>query len=289
MKLNESGKEEVRKLIEELVKKVPEGQRIKLPKDVLEGLMFYNFEEHYGKNMVEKHRVPIWTGKFLRKIDLSELNFTDSSTDDFVTTHYDIDDVVSWFAGFLSPSAQEFLKRQKRVIDFSYTNINLQDLSSVWPAVGNCNFEGVDLSKTTLYPIDFIADDELVEELDGFDHGVRIKKGNNFKNTGLNIVINDLEKNRKMLRIFEDYDIDRSRFGDVIKYILEEIKKGTFDGCYLNGLLIENGRIPTKKDELLQEYGILKDVQLTELRADIERQIAEFEGEEQKSGERGRK
>jgi hypothetical protein len=66
MKLNEHSKNELRKEIEEAVKRVPDGQRIHLDKELLDDLIFFKIKDKKGVTV----KFPIWTGEFLRKIDL---------------------------------------------------------------------------------------------------------------------------------------------------------------------------------------------------------------------------
>ena len=75
MKLNKQGREELRKKIEEQLQNVPEGQRVHLDKELLEELLFETIT--YNKNTNEKLKLPVWSGDFLRKIDLSEVSFED--------------------------------------------------------------------------------------------------------------------------------------------------------------------------------------------------------------------
>ena len=71
MKLNESAKKELRANIEEQLKQVPDGQRVHLDKELLEDLIFFKGKNKDGRVI----KVPVWTGHFLRKIDLSEISF----------------------------------------------------------------------------------------------------------------------------------------------------------------------------------------------------------------------
>lgn len=70
MNLDNHLKKELRKIIECKVRRVPFGKRIKIDNELLEELIFE--QDPCGAKGV---RVPIWTGKFLSKIDLSELSF----------------------------------------------------------------------------------------------------------------------------------------------------------------------------------------------------------------------
>lgn len=73
MSLNLEGREKLREFVEEQLKKVPAGKRLVLPNETLEQLLF----EEVVVNEKEDIRVkfPVWSGKFLRKLDLSRVSF----------------------------------------------------------------------------------------------------------------------------------------------------------------------------------------------------------------------
>ena len=77
MQLNETAKNELRKLIEEKVAQIPDGERIHLDKDLLDSLLFYKL---YLQKSKETIKIPIWSGDFLSKIDLSEISFDKSKS-----------------------------------------------------------------------------------------------------------------------------------------------------------------------------------------------------------------
>lgn len=67
---------ELRKKIKKMLKKVPDGERISV-KNVknLEKLIFQEYVIDEQKGI--KIKIPVWTGDFLSKLDLSELDFSD--------------------------------------------------------------------------------------------------------------------------------------------------------------------------------------------------------------------
>lgn len=167
MKLNEQSKNELRKEIEEAVKRVPEGQRIELPLDLLDDLIFLKIKNKKGVTV----KFPIWTGKFLRKIDLSKLSFENvflcSDIYEFIEygdleNYFDIYKLINFnindHAGICVPpfikdgkvnnSEDILLNPNYHIIDFSYTNCNI-DLSKVYGnIISDVNLEGVNLSKS---------------------------------------------------------------------------------------------------------------------------------------------
>ena len=80
MKLNVESKNKLRAKIVEELKGVPADKKIKLDKDLLEFLLFdeleYTVIQEIDKPVTLKPRIPIWSGEFLRHIDLSEVDFS---------------------------------------------------------------------------------------------------------------------------------------------------------------------------------------------------------------------
>lgn len=120
--LNEKQKEELRNWFEKLLEDIPEDVRISINTTVLRQLLFtvrYDIENH------RIIRYPIWTGQFLRKIDLSQISFEN------------VDWNLSNFDG----------RYYYTTIDLSYTNANI-DFSKTSKELVSCNFSHMDLSKS---------------------------------------------------------------------------------------------------------------------------------------------
>lgn len=77
MKLNIKERENLRKYIEEILTKIPEGKKVHIDKEILEILLFEKVT--VNKKTKEFFNLPIWSGNFLSKIDLSEINFENVS------------------------------------------------------------------------------------------------------------------------------------------------------------------------------------------------------------------
>jgi len=214
------GKERIDKLrtkIIELLKDVPQGQRIKIDNDILDDLIFFKGKNKEGKVI----KVPVWTGEFLRKIDLSEISFEnaffqDGYSLDSIDEEMDAEDISKFKSkngGYIAP----FVNENSTSIDFSYTNANI-DFSKVYtPTIYDCNFEGVDLSKSNVECLTTIMDSNFKNtnitfnfnskfffytdsDFSGNDFSnsnvdanafyldtIRHLGGSNFSNTGLNI------------------------------------------------------------------------------------------------------
>lgn len=169
MQLSKVAKDELRKKIEEELKDVPERQRIQLDKDILEYLLFEEIILNKEKNI--KVKLPVWSGEFLRKIDLSQVDFTNVSWDilsnDMVATFtcrpYS-NDIMLDVKGKLEKLilSIDILKNKGYCVNFSGTNarINLDQsfeaLEFNIVRVMDCNFSGLDLSNQDFTGIDLI-------------------------------------------------------------------------------------------------------------------------------------
>ena len=69
MKLNTKSKNELRDFIEEKIIDFPEEQKLQLDKKILEDLLFETITIDKEKGIILK--LPVWSGNFLKKIDLS--------------------------------------------------------------------------------------------------------------------------------------------------------------------------------------------------------------------------
>lgn len=77
MKLNKKGRDELRSMVEKELKNIPDGERIQLDKSLLDTLLFETIIYKRNPNKIVK--LPVWSGDFLKKIDLSQVSFKDVS------------------------------------------------------------------------------------------------------------------------------------------------------------------------------------------------------------------
>ena len=175
MKLSEKRKQELRKEIYEATKNIPNGERLKIDNNVLDELIFFKGKMIDGTLF----KIPVWTGDFLSKIDLSELsfdgvrfdlpyckeNFYNQLDDDtkkyftevWVTAGWGVIPFEIYYPPYLDnegniydfKSSDEFECKFKMkykndyLVNFANTNINLKSLPE---RLMNCNFANVDLS-----------------------------------------------------------------------------------------------------------------------------------------------
>lgn len=149
MTLNPQGLNELRKKIEEQLVNVLDGQRIHLDKELLDDLIFFKGKNKEGKVI----KVPIWTGQFLRKIDLSEISFENVLFQSGKKHRGDLNEIMD------AEDVSKFIKKgddsypqyfapfvNGDIIDLSYTNANI-DFSKIYgTTIEGCNFEGLDFS-----------------------------------------------------------------------------------------------------------------------------------------------
>lgn len=159
MGLNKQRKEELRKNILEQLKNVPEGSRIHLDKNLLEDLLFEKVVIVESKGLTVK--LPVWSGEFLRKIDLSEINFKNVSWtlshDAYYVEGSDKLSEKEELEAFEKLSENDrYTKNKNYIIDYSYTNANI-DLTESFEfmfdnniAVDYCDFEGLNFGNQDL-------------------------------------------------------------------------------------------------------------------------------------------
>ena len=174
MNLSKKNKDELRNGILELLKEVPEGQLVQIDKDILEGLLFETITVSEEKNIQVK--VPVWSGEFLSKIDLSQVDFTNVSwsllgidySDELSGELYEKDYMWNIFNTLdekkrLTLAQQlkktildQFELNEDYVVWYAGTNAKI-DLSKSFEAIQGeeisirlCNFEGLDFSHQDL-------------------------------------------------------------------------------------------------------------------------------------------
>lgn len=77
MELKHENIQELRKSVETLLNATPDNKKIQLPKQTLELLLFDTYICNKEKNI--KIKLPVWSGDFLTKLDLSQVDFEDVS------------------------------------------------------------------------------------------------------------------------------------------------------------------------------------------------------------------
>lgn len=281
MKLNAKGLEELRKHILKLLENVPEGEMVKLDTKLLDDLIFFKGKNQQGEFI----KVPVWTGPFLRKLDLSKLsfknvffgigdeifNFTGKNMKAMMDAESDkrfkkikYFNVVDYVPPMPGNSVSEHMEN---MIDFSYTNIKIDFNEIYGNAIEHTNFSGVDLSNSNATAIAWAYKCDFSQTNIKFDFSI------NGIDLGLNCC--DLSFNN-----FEGQTIEAFLFANnpeifytngfnncvwwstginVInlekgssKALAPLIKNNSLNGCYVNGVYIKC--IEERKAVAVQKY-----------------------------------
>lgn len=157
-RLSKESRNKIRKVIIDQLKEIPDGERIKLDVKLLDDLIFFKY---YNEELNQQIKIPIWTGEFLRKIDLRELSFENAIIDGFVQDngqekkyidcilrdYIDEYSIKKYIEEYKECNDEELIK-SCYTSDFSYTNIIPDFSKSTRNDIQWCNFEGVDLSNS---------------------------------------------------------------------------------------------------------------------------------------------
>lgn len=154
MELSKRNKNMMRIFIENEVKNVPAGMRIHLDKDLLEKLIFDEYdakilsasdEELEGSTV--KIKLVAWSGEFLSKIDLTEVSFDDVVWDmEVLHDCYEIDDFNENFDIY----QDIYLSNTNAKIDFSKSSNVKIGCDVGYVSIVNCKLANVDLSNHTI-------------------------------------------------------------------------------------------------------------------------------------------
>lgn len=148
MELNDAHIKRLREQIPIMLSELPEGDKITLDKDLLENLLF-DVIPCNSEN--KKVKLPVWSGPFLRKIDLSEISFDNVSWSLLSEYGMLFEEMINCFDKNTQAKIDEYSNEKQIYIDYSYSNAKI-DFNKSWEAnfetiyIANCNFEGVDLS-----------------------------------------------------------------------------------------------------------------------------------------------
>ena len=161
MKLNKQGKDELRLIIEKQLINVPQGQRIHLDNELLEELLFETIVYHKESGKILK--LPVWSGDFLSKIDLSEISFEDVAWS--LLEEKDNEPSIWRIKEKIDVDVYDMLLKQiyyldnDKMVNYSNTNAKI-DFNKSWDkkvkgfiVLKMCNFSGTDLSNNLLNEI----------------------------------------------------------------------------------------------------------------------------------------
>lgn len=301
MKQSLKEKNELRKRVEEKLESVKEGERVHIDKEILEYLLFDIVEskDEYIEDETEDVtlKLPVWSGPFLRKIDLSEVSF----------------DNVCWslindrmfrtgFASTFDELKEETIARLKQYeldkgkkVDYSYTNAQI-DVSKSYEALrANCynvvvgvDFSGLDIKVGSLSFDDCNFNSAIIEinnqdvafyrcdlsranlnnnkniKFLWYDEDISIEGLEDSEEFGEGYICNDCNLSYTGINILLDkewYGATSEEHREGGKMALADyIRKGYLDGCYINGKLIHSREERIAEGQRrLQEHNEMKE------------------------------
>ena len=279
MKLTQKDKDILREKLKEELENIPEGERVHINKEALEELLFDKvIGLCKGEEIIVK--LPVWSGAFLRKIDLSEVSFDNVLWDwsPLVNLRFEDQGAIKKYDRFVWYFSDND-------VDYSYTNAqidfknSINNLDESVILIKDCDFSGLDLTNSfpsekkismercTLQNAKLLKNVDNSEFLDRYEFldcdltGVDLSNftvdireficdddmffGSTVENTGLNLTMlnNQFRYCRESDReVDEDWGI-----ADVENYISNQkqrfgyyISNDMLAGCYLNGKLIHS-------------------------------------------------
>ena len=305
MKLSRQSKDELRKKIVEQLKEVPEGQRVQLDKELLEDLLFEVVTLDKEKGI--KVKLPVWSGEFLKKIDLSQVDFTDVSWNilasdiESLSIYYlecygiKLDKIViSTLKKIKEDNDNRLLSSNGYVVSYVGTNAKI-DLSKSFEAIHgkelgiySCDFTGLDFSqqdltdiksifvyysslKKTNLPIGNIPFEAFGSDLSGIDLStIEIDAQNYLSDNFSNLAACNLTGCGVQIRLHADDIKDGEEKDDLIQAM-----NVNWVGCYVNGKRVlsneEKQAIATEKRE---KYGKMKDGIFSSTLGSVEEQVS---------------
>lgn len=311
MRLNKEGKTELRKVIEEKLAQVPYGQRVHLDKEVLEQLLFD--EIVYNKNTGATVKLPIWSGDFLRKIDLSEISFENVSwsllCDEFYDAGYDEElDEENWYK-FNGDKENGYFLEEGEYVMYVDTNANI-DFTKSWEykitgkiILNSCDFSGTDLSKNDMSMVQhirrcmfmgtqlqmptqdkvipgFYAEDSSFGGIDLSSYTLDATKmaiGNGTSHFEIDCYLG--ETGAKIINYTKEAmeEASAKEKNDLLSIFNEKLKDNNFAGCYINGKLFRTSyERETEAHRKKEEYEKMKADLIAATTQSIEQQISGF-------------
>lgn len=287
MELSKQDIEELRKKIQDGLTNVQNGIKLQIEKELLESLLFDVVTVDKEKKAVIK--LPVWSGYFLRKIDLREVDFSDVSwcilgNEEFKIGFNDLkissDSVYSEIEKINDKKIDEVNALDSNFfVDYSCTNAKI-DLTKSYEAkhgryieIRGCNFTDLDFSKLDLSEISelilinsSIKNTELCipsetdikatkSYLENIDLSTRTINASDYfmkKDDGFeNCYLNNSKINIKL------YSYDFST--QLTQQRLKNTMANNWVGCYVNGKKILSAEEKaTKRESLKAQYEQMK-------------------------------
>lgn len=265
-------------------------KRIKIKKEELETLLFDTCTYMIGEGKSVTLKYPIWTGEFLKNIDLSEISFKD---DVIGGVFYIFDPIV--YSDISHKKLEElrgfYPSNPNYFIDFSNTNanFNFEDMflfKKIYPGLNlrYCNFYNMNLresnisslfEKVSIHNCDFGCSKIELDMNDFYSNLVFNCKFNSVKTKNSNIDVNlfeDFEKIRFFTNNFSGTGITicYTSKGTSKDEMLDAINAARNNGR-LNGCTINNEKVKVDKDS--KTISMKTKRYMNKLKNNIDRQI----------------
>ena len=303
MKLNVESKNKLRTKIVEELKGVPADKKIKLDKDLLESLLFdeIEFTRTIDCKIVSlKARIPIWSGEFLRHIDLSEVDFSNVA---WSILGYDASlNMYSIFPQEVLQKVEEKrtqLKDRTYLVNYSCTNANI-DLSRSFEAINDhsidirkCNFAGLDFSNQNfgeIYNIIVIESDISGTKL-GIPHDINFE-AHKSSLCGLDLSdraidgweylcydgVNPIELTGcKLCGTHVKVVLRFIKNDPAVKTLAEPLREAmrtSLINCYINDVLVKSpARLASEKKRLQKQYQAMESQTLDDVVTSVQKQL----------------
>lgn len=292
MILNRKGRDELREEVKKALLEVPQGQRVHLDKELLEELLFETHHEnidtgyrlkYYNQEVDLKYLV--WTGAFLEKVDLSEVDFSDviwdvsfDPIDFFHAPSYEKSEYEEGYKIYLANTNAKIDFEQSfeakispkklfphtpviRGVEAWGTNLSNNTLSNV--KIINCDFSNTLLGLNLETDAQIIVDDS---DLSGNSYDVQVPEAFFGTDSNIRFIDTDLSDTDMEVLMGED-KVAATNIGKCIR-------KGYLTNCMVNGIMIldPNGKMEVKEDKA-KEYEAYKDQRIKTIVSSIRGQI----------------
>ncbi len=260
MKLSNKDKNTLREMIITNLVDVPDGERIQLDKGLLEDLLFEVVTVNKKKGI--RVKLPIWSGDFLKKIDLSQVDFGNVSWDMFSNNYYH-----SLYETLTdSPNALNMISSIRNqcyangfLVNYAGTNARI-DLGKSFEAIqfgfisiNHASFSKVDLSRQSFNGVKEIA----IYNSDFSETGLYIPEKIDFRAKSCNF--SDINLNKLVINADEYYQGHMQHLPDCVlrntginiffykdcerrmpEQKLRDLLHYDWIGCYIDGSLVRD-------------------------------------------------
>ena len=304
MELNTESKNKLRAKIVEELKGVPANKKVKLDKYLLESLLFDELKytiSNGNKTTTLNPRIPVWSGEFLRNIDLSEVDFTNVSWSSLGFDCKALAEKDSIFPREILKKIEQkrtSLENRKYLVNYSCSNANI-DLSKSFEAINihnidirKCNFAGLDFSKQELDDINgiYVIESDIsgtklhipfTSHLEAYSSSLCGLDLSDITIDGWHYLgyLGGKTTNLTYCKLCGTHiNIDlRLPLPQGFDAILCEAMRTSLINCYINGTLIKSpAKLKSEKTELQKQYQLMESEEITAVVTSIQKQLGTY-------------